>query len=165
MEARPAPTGSRPPTSTCSRATAMSGSTTCKSSQGAGINSRRLVLRSNSAPCPLPPVPCPTGERSELHVIHVLPHHVPPVRPVVSALRAPVVEAVADAAARQDPREPVRLVGMLPRPGPGRDVDVATGEMMQRPRVGHVCHVVDRIIEVEIVVVIADHESFHVVHA
>src|SRR5215207_600974 len=69
-------------------------------------------------------------------VVHVLVHLMPPVRPVVSAHRAPVVEVMTDAAAGENPREAIGLARFFPRTGAGRDVDVAAGEVVQRPAVG-----------------------------
>ena len=80
-------------------------------------------------------------------------------------MRAPVVEMMRDAAARENPRQPVGLGRVLPRPGAGRQMDVAAGQVMERPAVGQVGGVVDGVVEVEVVVVVAEHEALHVVDA
>src|SRR4051794_815034 len=85
----------------------------------------------------------------------VFPQHVPPIRPIVSALGAPVVEMVRNAAGGENPREAVRFLRVLPRSGARRQVDVATRQMVPRPAVGDVRGVVDGVVEVEVVVVLA----------
>ena len=88
-----------------------------------------------------------------------------PIRPVVSAERTPVVQVMPHAAAREDLRHPVRFAAVLERTGPGREVDVAARQVAERPGIVDVGHVVDRVVEVEVVVVGAVHEALHVVDA
>ena len=88
-----------------------------------------------------------------------------PVRPVVSAKGSPIVEMMANPAAREDARQPVCLAAVLERAGSGGDVNVARRQMAEQPRIRDVGHVVDRVVEVEVVVVGAVHEAFHVVDA
>ena len=95
----------------------------------------------------------------------ILPHLVFPVRPVVPALLAPVVEMVRDAAAREDFRETIRGPAVFPRPAAGGDVDVAGGELREHDGVGKIREVIDGIIEIEVVVVEAVHELLEVVDA
>src|SRR3954451_18311625 len=75
-----------------------------------------------------------------------------PVRPVVAAERAPVVEVMANAAARQDGRHSIGFVAALPWPAAGHEVDVARRQVAELPWVGCVRHLIDRVVEVEIVV-------------
>src|SRR6267154_556469 len=61
-----------------------------------------------------------------------------------------------------------KLVGraaVFPWTTAGREVDVATPVLMQKPGVVLVGHIVDRIIEVEVVVVHPVHRVAHVVNA
>src|SRR3954464_7049909 len=76
-----------------------------------------------------------------------------PVRPVVAAERAPVVEVMANAAARQNVRHSIGFIAALPWPAAGHEVDVARRQVAELPWVGCVGHVIDGIVEVEIVVV------------
>ena len=56
---------------------------------------------------------------------HVLPHLVMPVRPFVSALRAPVVEVMSNSATREHGGHLVGRTRHFPRAVAGREVDVA----------------------------------------
>src|SRR6266567_9335018 len=114
---------------------------------------------------PRSPVPDPQSSildpRSRLR--QVLPHLMPPVRPVVAALLAPVVEVMRNPAAGENPRQAIRLFRLLPEARARRQMDVAAREMVQRPRIRKAWSVVHGIIEVEIVVVVAVHEACHIV--
>src|SRR5690242_12175754 len=74
----------------------------------------------------------------------VFPHLMMPVRPVVPALRAPVVQVMSDAAALEDLRHSIRWTAVLPRAAAGREMDVATGVLIKIPRVTLIRHVVHR---------------------
>ena len=88
-----------------------------------------------------------------------------PVGPFVAALRTPVVQMMGNAAVRQDPRHLVGRPAVLPRAAAGRELDVATPVLVQKPRVTLVGHVVFRVIEVEVVVVHPVHRILHGVDA
>src|SRR5436305_7503373 len=88
-----------------------------------------------------------------------------PVGPFVSALWAPVVQMMSNAAISEDLRHSVSGAAVLPWSRAGHEPDVATRVLMEKPRVTLVCHVVDRIIEVEVVVVHSVHRIPHVVDA
>src|SRR5207237_6709578 len=79
---------------------------------------------------------------------HVFPHLVMPVGPFVPALRAPVVQMMSDAAILEHLGHSIGRRAVLPRATAGREVDVATPVLVQKPWVILVGHVVDRIIEV-----------------
>ena len=70
---------------------------------------------------------------------------------------------MGNAAARQDLRQAVGFAAVLERAGAGRDVDVAGRQLPEHPRVVHVGEIVDRVVEVEVIVVGAVHEALHVV--
>src|SRR6266545_5199263 len=95
----------------------------------------------------------------------VLPHLVMPVGPFVPALRAPVVEMMSNAAIPEDLRHSVGGPAVLPRTAAGHEPDVAARVLIEKPRVTLVRHVVDRVIEVEIVVVHPVHGVTHIVDA
>src|SRR5438128_4605719 len=87
----------------------------------------------------------------------VLPHLVMPVGPFVPALRAPVVQMMCDAAVPEDLGHSVGRPAVLPRTTAGHEVDVATRVLVEIPGVTLVGHIVDRVIEVEIVVIHSVH--------
>jgi len=95
----------------------------------------------------------------------VLPHLMMPVRPFVPTLRAPVVQMMRDPAAREHGGHLVGRPAVLPRTTAGREMDVATPVLVEKPGVILVGHVVDRVIEVEIVVVHSVHGIAQVVDA
>ena len=84
---------------------------------------------------------------------HVLPHLVMPVRPFVPALRTPIIEMMSNAAIPQDLGQSVGRSAVLPRATAGHEPDVATPVLVEKPGVILVGHIVDRVIEVEVVVV------------
>ena len=88
-----------------------------------------------------------------------------PVRPFVPALRAPVVQMMRYAAAREHRGHSVGRPAVFPRATAGREVDVATPVLVEKPGVILVGHIVDRVIEVEVVVVHPVHGIAHVVNA
>src|ERR687887_324389 len=95
----------------------------------------------------------------------VFPHLVMPVGPFVPALRAPVVQMMSDAAIPEDLRHSVRRPAVFPRTAAGHESDVATRVLMEIPGITLVSHVVDGIIEVEVVVVHPVHRIPHNVDA
>src|SRR5438874_2698611 len=95
----------------------------------------------------------------------VFPHLVMPVRPFVPAFRAPVVQMMSNAAIPEDLGHSVGRPAVLPRSTAGHESDVATGVLVEKPRVTLVGHIVDRVIEVEVVVIHAVHRVAHVVDA
>src|SRR5262245_37993776 len=96
---------------------------------------------------------------------HVFPHLVMPVGPFVPALWTPVVQMMSDAAVPEDLRQSVGRPAVLPRTTAGREPDVATRVLMEKPGVTHVSHIIDRVIEIEIVVVHTVHRIPQVVNA
>ena len=72
---------------------------------------------------------------------------------------------MSDAAIPEDLRHSVGRPAVLPRTTAGHEPDVATRVLMEIPWVTLVSHVVDRVIEVEIVVVHPVHGVPHVVDA
>src|SRR6266403_4346229 len=96
---------------------------------------------------------------------YVLPHLVMPVGPFVPALRAPVVKMMRNAAIPKNLGHSVGRAAVLPRSTAGREVDVATRQLVEKPGVVLVGHIVDRIIEVEVVVVHPVHRVPQVVNA
>src|ERR1700730_10635119 len=94
-------------------------------------------------------------ERSNRLVVRadVLPHLMMPVGPFVSALRAPVVQMMSNAAISENLRHSVGGAAVLPRTTAGHKPDVATRVLVEKPGITLVRHVVDRVIEVEVVVI------------
>ena len=88
-----------------------------------------------------------------------------PVGPVVAAFRTPVVQVMSDASVPQYLRHSIGGPAVLPWTGAGHEADVATGVLVEKPRIMLVGHVVDRVIEVEVVVVPSVHGIAHVVDA
>ncbi len=84
-----------------------------------------------------------------------------PIGPFVAALRAPVVEMMRDAAVPEHFGEAVGRARHFPRAAAGREVDVAGAVLVEKPGVVQVCDVVDRVIEIKIVVVHAVHGIAH----
>ena len=95
----------------------------------------------------------------------VFPHLVMPVGPFVPALRAPVVQMMSNAAIPEDLGHSVGRPAVLPRTTAGHEPDVATRVLMEKPGVTLVGHIVDRVIEVEVVVIHPVHGVAHVVDA
>src|SRR5204863_9683894 len=92
----------------------------------------------------------------------VLAHLVFPIRPVVAALRTPVVERVADPLAGENFREAVGGPAVLPGTRTGADVNVATGDLLIEPGIAGVREVIDGTVEIKIVVVHAVDEVPHI---
>src|ERR671910_278502 len=86
--------------------------------------------------------PAPSADSPPAHVI---PEHFLPERPVVAALRPPVVQVVPDAFPRQHSRERVRVTALLPRTGAGHNPQLAAGQLLVKPRIVEVGDVVDGI--------------------
>jgi hypothetical protein len=95
----------------------------------------------------------------------VLPHLVMPVRPFVPALRAPVIKMMSDAAIPEHLGHSIGRPAVLPRTAAGREMDVTTPILIEEPHVILVGHIVDRVIEVEVVVVHPVHGVVQVVDA
>jgi hypothetical protein len=83
----------------------------------------------------------------------------------VPALWAPVVQMMRNAAISEDLRHSVGRPAILPRTAAGYEVDVATRVLMEKPGVILVRHIVDRVVEVEIVVIHAVHGISQIVDA
>src|SRR4026209_1238499 len=96
---------------------------------------------------------------------NIFPHLVMPVGPFMPALRAPIVQMMTNAAIAQDLRHSVGGAAVLPRATAGHEPDVATRVLLELPGVTLVCHIVDRLVEVEVVVVHSVHGIAHVVDA
>src|SRR6266568_3415301 len=109
-------------------------------------------------------VPSPSSPLSE-KLGHILSHLVLPVRPVVSALGTPVVERMAYALAGKNFGEAVRGAAVFPWARAGGDVDITGGNLLVKPRIAHIREVIDRIVEIKIVVEHPVHEISQVVHA
>src|SRR4029077_9438137 len=88
-----------------------------------------------------------------------------PVGPFVPALEAPVVQMMSNAAVPEDLGHSVGRTAVLPWTTAGYKPDVATRVLMEIPRVTLVSHIVDRVIEVEVVVIHAVHRIPHIVDA
>src|SRR5882724_8520999 len=95
----------------------------------------------------------------------VFAHLVFPIRPVVAALGAPVIERVADSLAGKNFREAVGWPAVFPLARAGGDVNVARSNLFVAPGMAHIGEVIDVVVEIKIVVVHAVHEVFHVVNA
>src|SRR6476620_7829320 len=108
----------------------------------------------------------PSGANGSLVVCaDVFPHLVMPVGPFVTALRAPVVEMMGNAAIPENLRHSVGRPAVLPRTTAGYQSDVATRVLIEIPGVTLVSHIVHRIIEIEVVVIHPVHGVAHVVDA
>src|ERR1700738_4949101 len=90
----------------------------------------------------------------------VFAHLVLPIRPVVAAFGAPVVQRMANAFGGEDFGEAVGGAGIFPLAGAGGDVNIAGGELAEEPGIAQVSEVVDGIVEIKIVVVHPVHEIF-----
>src|SRR5581483_8380656 len=88
-----------------------------------------------------------------------------PVRPFVPAFRTPVVEMMSNAAIPEHFGHSVSGPAVLPRTTAGHEPDVATRVLVEIPGITLVRHVVDRVIEIEVIVVHAVHGVPHVVEA
>jgi hypothetical protein len=95
----------------------------------------------------------------------VFPHLVMPVGPFVATLRAPVVQMMGDPPVPENLGHSVGRAAVLPRTAAGREVNVAGRVLMQIPGIVLVGHIVDRIIEIEVVVVHPVHGIVQVVNA
>src|SRR5437016_3832872 len=87
----------------------------------------------------------------------VLPHLVMPVGPFVPALGAPVVQMMSNVAVPEDLGHSVGRPAVLPRTTAGYEPDVATRVLVEIPGITLVCHIVHRVIEVEIIVIHSVH--------
>jgi hypothetical protein len=96
---------------------------------------------------------------------HVFAHFVFPVRPVVTALGAPVVDGVTNALAGEDFGEAIGGAAVLPLARTGDEVNVASGELAVIPGIGEIGEIVDGIVEIKILVVEAVHEIAQIVDA
>src|SRR5690348_457155 len=96
---------------------------------------------------------------------YIFAHLVFPIRPVMAALRAPIVERMANALAGKHFGEPVGGAAVFPGAGTGGKVDVAGGDLLVEPWIAHIREIIDWIVEIEIVIVHAVHKIAHVVHA
>ena len=72
---------------------------------------------------------------------------------------------VGDTPGPEDLRQPVGRAAVFVGPAPRGEVDVALMEMREKVGVAQVGHVVDGVVEVEVVVVVPVHEPPEVVHA
>src|SRR4029450_151685 len=107
-----------------------------------------------------------TEANSSLIVLaDVFPHLVMPVGPVVSPLRAPVVQMMSNAAIPENLGHSVGRPAVLPRTTAGHEPDIATPILVEKPGVILVRHIVDRIVEVEVVVVHTVHGITQIVDA
>src|SRR2546421_8929447 len=95
----------------------------------------------------------------------VFPHLMMPVRPFVAALGAPVVQVMGYATAGEDLGHFIGGAGDFPRAATGREVDVAGSELFANPGIMLVGHVIDWVIEIEVVVVHPVHGIAHIVDA
>src|SRR5882757_7723522 len=95
----------------------------------------------------------------------VLPHLVMPVGPFVPALRAPVVQMMSNASIPQNLGHSIGRAAVLPRTAAGHQPDVATRVLLEKPGITLVGDIVDRIIEVEVVVVHSVHGIAQIVNA
>jgi hypothetical protein len=83
----------------------------------------------------------------------------------VTALRALVVQIMSNAAVPEDLGHSIGRPAVLPRTTAGHESDVAIRVLVEIPGITLVGHVVDRVIEVEVVVVHPVHRVAHVVDA
>src|SRR4029077_10020968 len=88
-----------------------------------------------------------------------------PIRPLVPALRTPVVQMMSNATVPEDLRHSVGGPAVFPWTTAGHEVDVATRVLLEIPGVTLVRHVVDGVIEVEVVVIHPVHRVAHIVNA
>src|SRR4051812_37435436 len=88
-----------------------------------------------------------------------------PVGPFVTAFWAPVVQMMSNAAIPENLRHSVGGSAVLPRTTPGYQSNVAARVLMEIPWVSLVSHIVDRVIEVKIVIVHPIHGVSHIVDA
>ena len=59
----------------------------------------------------------------------------------------------------------VRRAAVLPGTTAGREPDIATRVLVEKPRITQISHIVDRVIEVEVVVVHPVHRIAHIVRS
>jgi hypothetical protein len=83
----------------------------------------------------------------------------------VSAFRTPIIEMMSDAAIPQDLGHSIGGSAVLPWTRAGHEPDIPTRVLAEKPGVMLVGHVVDRIIEVEVVVIHPVHGISHIVDA
>src|SRR5215471_6860190 len=95
----------------------------------------------------------------------VFPHLVMPVRPLVAALRAPVVQMMRNAAVLEYLGHTIGRPAVLPRTAAGHEPNIATRVLMEIPGITLVSHIVDRIVEIEVVVIHAVHGVSHIIDA
>src|SRR5215470_18950930 len=94
-----------------------------------------------------------TGAQRLILRADVFPHLVMPIGPFVPALGAPVIQMMSNAAIPEDLGHSVGRPAVFPRTTAGHEPDVATRVLMEIPGVTLVGHIVDRVIEVEVIVV------------
>src|SRR5678816_3287544 len=87
----------------------------------------------------------------------VFPHLVVPIGPFVAAFRTPIVEVMSYPGVPENLGHLIGRTRHFPWATAGGEVDVATGELFSEPWIVLVRHVVDGVIEVEVVVVHAVH--------
>src|SRR5689334_5022044 len=88
-----------------------------------------------------------------------------PVGPFVPALRAPVIQMMSDAAIPEYLGHSVGRAAVLPRTTAGDEPNVAARVLVEKPWVTLVSDVVDRVIEVEVVIIHPVHRVPHIVYA
>src|SRR5260370_5622408 len=88
-----------------------------------------------------------------------------PVRPVVAALRAPVVQRVTDTFAGENFGEAISRPAVLPLTRAGAEVNVTTCDLVIEPGIAGVRKIVNGVVEIKIVVTHPVHEVSQVVHA
>src|SRR5260370_22118667 len=94
----------------------------------------------------------------------IFAHLVFPVRPIVPALRAPVVQRMAYPLAGKNFREAVGRPAVLPRTGARRDVNVTSSDSLVEPRIAGVRDIIDGIVEIKIVFVHPAHQYPQFLH-
>src|SRR4029453_15947053 len=100
----------------------------------------------------------PSEANSSLVVLpDVFPHLVMPVGPFVPTLGAPVVQMMSNAAIPEDLGHSIGRPAVPPRAPAGHESDVATRVLVEVPGIILVSNIVDRVFEVEVVVVHSVH--------
>src|SRR4030095_9527292 len=85
--------------------------------------------------------------------------------PVCPAFRAPGDKMMTKAAIPEYLRHSIGRAAVLPRAAASHEPDVASRVLVEKPRVTHVSHIVDRVIEIEVIVVHPVHRIPQVVDA
>src|SRR5712664_194462 len=139
--ARPTPTGNPRRTLTCLPAIATSGLTTTLSSKKADTGSSIWTFAK------VFPQAAKRRQKFLEELRDLFAHLVLPVRPIVAALRAPVVQRVADAFAGKNFGEAVGRPAVFPRTRTGAEVNVAACDLAVEPGIASVCEVIDGIVD------------------